>query len=649
MKNTEKFSILYHIRRASSSSHRIPHYFKHRITNTSSDLDFNKNYYYYIQDILQVYHKQDFFMDSFSKADLEKIVTREDYQLTSPSISRDSSQPRHRLVHRFIDSFKPPVPEDTDNDNIIQQDNDEKPRQQLKKTMKSRHIVMMTLGTGIGTGLLIANAKGLYFGGPASLVIGYGLVSFVTYIVIQAAGELAVAYPTLPGNFNSYMSNFISKPYGFATVWLYSVQWLTVLPLELISATITIKYWTTSVDPDVFVVIIYVVLIFIHLFGVEAYGETEFIFNACKILMIAGFIILSIVINCGGAGNDGYIGGKYWHDPGAFASDNGAQRLKSVCYTLVTGYFSYGGTELFVLSVAEQENPRKSTPIAAKQSIYRIVVIYLLTMILIGFNVPRNSSELMGSADSKTHASPYVLAASIHGVKVVPHFINAVILISMISVANSSLYAGPRLLASLAEQGYGPSFMKYIDRNGRPLWALFICILFGVIGFASSSDKEEQVFTWLAAISGLSELFTWGGIMLSHWRFRLAMSKQGKDLGELGYKANTGVYGSMYGVFFTFLVFIAQFWVALSPPGSNGEVSAESFFESYLAFPIWVVSYFGYMIYNKDYTLLNPLEQIDLESYRRIYDPEVLRQEDEDLKQKFKNGSFLYKMKSIWC
>ena len=604
------------------------------------------------------------------KVSLEKIVTQENklYQASSAASVGSSSggigksHARHRLVHRFIDSFKPPEDDDNDRDSISGVSGDyaedrslrtaasKEPEQQqkLKKTMKSRHIVMMTLGTGIGTGLLSANAKGLYFGGPASLVIGYGLVSFVTYIVIQAAGEMAVAYPTLPGNFNAYQSIFISKPYGFATVWLYSVQWLTVLPLELISATLTIKYWTTKVDPDVFVVIIYVVLIFIHMFGVQAYGETEFVFNLCKILMIAGFIILSIVINCGGAGNDGYIGGKYWHDPGAFASDSGAQRLKSVCYTLVTGYFSYGGTELFVLSVAEQENPRRSTPIAAKQSIYRIVVIYLLTMILIGFNVPRNSSELMGSG-AATHASPYVLAASIHGVRVVPHFINAVILISMISVANSSLYAGPRLLASLAEQGYGPRFMAYIDRNGRPLYALLISILFGVIGFCSSSDKEEQVFTWLAAISGLSELFTWGGIMLSHLRFRLAMQRQGKDLGELGYKANTGVYGSAYGVFFTFLVFIAQFWVALSPPGSNGKVSAETFFESYLAFPIWIVSYFGYMLYNKDYTFLNKLEDIDLDAHRRVYDPEVLRQEDEEQRERFRNGSWLYKMKDIWC
>nr|prf TAP1 gene [Saccharomyces cerevisiae] len=51
------------------------------------------------------------------------------------------------------------------------------------------------------------------------------------------------------------------------------------------------------------------------------------------------------------------------------------------------------------------------------------------------------------------HASPFVIAVASHGVKVVPHFINPVILISVISVANSSLYSGPRLLLSLAEQG----------------------------------------------------------------------------------------------------------------------------------------------------------------------------------------------------
>ncbi|EDO16669.1 hypothetical protein Kpol_1052p16 [Vanderwaltozyma polyspora DSM 70294] len=562
---------------------------------------------------------------------------------TSERTSVESSEVyRSGRIRRWIDSYKRAEHPREHIDGF--EDGESKDGIHLKKQMKTRHVVMMSLGTGIGTGLLIANAKGLHFAGPAPLVIGYGMVSFVTYFMIQAAGELAVAYPTLPGNFNSYFGILISKPFGFATVWLAAVQWLTVLPLEFIAASLTIKYWNDRISGDVFVVIFYVFLLFIHFVGVRAYGETEFIFNLCKVLMIIGFIILSIVINAGGAGNDGYIGGKYWNDPGAFAGETAGSRFKGVCYILVTGYFSYGGTELFVLSVNEQENPRKSTPQAAKHSIYRIVIIYLLTMILIGFNVPYNDPRLMGADDaSGSHASPYVLAASIHGVKIVPHFINAVVLIALISVGNSALYAAPRMMVSLAEQGFAPKIMAYVDREGRPLVSLGICALFGLIGFAASSSKEEQVFTWLAAIAGLSELFTWSAFFISHIRFRWAMKLQGKDIKEVGFLASTGLYGSFYGLFFNILVFAAQFWVALSPIGSK-KVGAESFFESYLAFPIWLFFYFGYMVWAKDFTFLNPLESIDLDFHRRIYDPEEMAEINRQEKEEYKNSSIVGKI-----
>ena len=567
-----------------------------------------------------------------------------------PSDDGHSDESKAGLVNRFVDSFRRAKEQPGEDETNDLEDGTQSlaSNTQMKKAMKSRHVVMMSLGTGIGTGLLVANASSLSKSGPAPLVIAYVLVSFVTYFMIQAAGEMAVTYPTLPGNFNAYQSIFISKAYGFATVWLFCIQWVTVLPLELITTSLTIKYWNDKISPAVFVVIFYIFLLFIHFFGVRAYGEAEFIFNSCKILMVCGFIIFSIVLNCGGAGDSGYIGGKYWHDPGAFTAHTGIGRFKGICYVLVTAYFSYGGTELYVLSVNEQENPRKSTPAAAKQSIYRILIIYLLTMILIGFNVPHNDKQLMGSSGSATHASPYVLAASIHNVKGVPHIINAVILISVVSVANSALYAAPRLLCSLAKQGYAPKYLDYVDREGRPLRALCVCAVFGVIGFAAASQQEEQVFTWLAAIAGLSELFTWSGILLSHFRFRCAMEKQGRDLSELGYKSTVGKWGSLYGVLFNILVYIAQFWVAISPPGST-EITAEAFFESYLALPIWLASYFGYMLYKRDFTFLNPLDKIDLDNHRRIYDPDFLRQEDEENKERIKNAGTMARIIDWWC
>ena len=249
---------------------------------------------------------EEFTIPEYSRDDGEKYAgNSNDYSQRDSDNTSIESEPRTKLVHRFVDSFKraQDVPtgrkskeignnggsktkggfdedsldlEGSDHDSIITNTH-------LKKAMKSRHVMMMSLGTGIGTGLLVANAKGLHFGGPAALVIGYVLVSFVTYFMIQAAGEMAVTYPTLPGNFNAYSSIFVSNAFGFATVWIFCIQWLTVLPLELITASLTIKYWNDKINADVFIVIFYVFLLCIHLFGgVIAYGETEFLSTYVK-------------------------------------------------------------------------------------------------------------------------------------------------------------------------------------------------------------------------------------------------------------------------------------------------------------------------------------------------------------------------------
>lgn len=557
----------------------------------------------------------------------------------------------HRgIVGRILDSYKRATPagnNDPESDVMSTFSNSG-----LKQALKTRHVVMMSLGTGIGTGLLIGNGKGLSNAGPAPLIIGYGLVSINTYFMVQAAGEMAVAFPTLPGSFNSYTSMLVSKPYGFATTWLFFVQWLTMFPMELIAMTMAVRFWTTKVDPDVFVLIFFVFLFVVHFIGVEAYGETEFFLNMCKVFLVIGFVIFAIVLTAGGAGDSGYLGGKYWHNPGAFVGHNAESRFKGVCYVLVSAYFSYGGTELFVLSVNEQENPRRTTPTATKTTIYRILFVYLLTMILLGFTVPNNHPRLMGSPYAKEgvqSVSPYVLAAYIHNVKVLPHFINAVVMLAMVSMSNSAMYAAPRLICSLAQQGYCPKYFDYIDRRGRPTRALVLCFIIGTIGFGSSSEKRDTIFSWLSAIAGLSELFTWSSIMLSHVRFRAALKKQGKSVNELGYKSNTGVWGSAYGVFFSILVFMAQFWVALSAPNSGGKCSANDFFQSYLAMPIWLTFYFGYMFWNRDFTFMIPLDKIDLDFHRRYYDPDLLRQEDEEHKQAMKHASFLVKLRNFFC
>jgi amino acid transporter len=85
----------------------------------------------------------------------------------------------------------------------------------LAMKLKGRHLQMIAIGGSIGTGLFVGSGSALANGGPASLVIAYGLIGMMLYCTVHALGELAVAYP-IAGAFSVYSSRFIDPAWGFA-------------------------------------------------------------------------------------------------------------------------------------------------------------------------------------------------------------------------------------------------------------------------------------------------------------------------------------------------------------------------------------------------------------------------------------------------
>lgn len=74
--------------------------------------------------------------------------------------------------------------------------------------------------------------------------------------------------------------------------WLhsYALQWLIVLPLEIIGASITISYWDNVINKAVFVTVFITVIMAINLCGVRGYGEAEFVFAIVKVTAVIGFM-----------------------------------------------------------------------------------------------------------------------------------------------------------------------------------------------------------------------------------------------------------------------------------------------------------------------------------------------------------------------
>ncbi|QID84471.1 S-methylmethionine permease mmp1 [Saccharomyces pastorianus] len=569
----------------------------------------------------------------------------------STSVVSTPSSDTTNLVHRFKNSFKR-------KDALVIQDGllyselseEEKVRwdlanQPYKKVLDQRHLTMIAIGGTLGTGLFIGLGESLA-SGPASLLIGFLLVGASMLCVVQCGAELSCQYP-VSGSYALHASRFIDPSVGFSVGINYLLMWLISFPSELVGCSLTMSYWAPSVNPAVWVAIAFTLSMLLNLFGARGFAESEFYMSIFKIVALFIFIIIGIILVAGGGPEStGYIGTKYWHDPGSFAPP----AFKNFCNTFVSAAYSFSGTEMVVLTSAEARNV-SSVSRAAKGTFWRIAVFYIVTVIIIGCLVPYNDPRLInGSSSEDITASPFVIALSNTGAMGtrVSQFMNAVILIAVFSVCNSCVYASSRLIQGLATAGQLPKICGYMDRNGRPLVGMAICGAFGLLGFLVVSKDQGTVFTWLFALCSISFFTTWFCICFCQIRFRMAMKAQGKSDDDIIYKSPLGICGGVVGCTLNVLLVIGEIYVSAAPVGMPS--SAANFFEYCMSIPIMIAVYIGHRIYRKDWRhWYIKREDIDLDSGHSMEDLEATKLRRDIEKEYVASRAFYYRIYRFFC
>lgn len=176
----------------------------------------------------------------------------------------------------------------------------------------------------------------------------------------------------------------------------------------------------------------------------------------------------------------------------------------------------------------------------------------------IGLLIRADDPNLVSEVSNDPSTSPFVLVAKYAGLDGFDHFMNTVIMISVVSIGVSGVYGGSRTLTALAQQGYAPHLFTYVDRSGRPLFSVIFCIAMGFLAYINLNPTGATVFGWLISLSGLAALFTWGSICYAHIRFRSAWAYHGHSVDEIPFKAVFGVWGSWLGFGLCIIVLIAQ-------------------------------------------------------------------------------------------
>jgi len=395
---------------------------------------------------------------------------------------------------------------------------------QLNRSMKSRHLFMLSLGGVIGTGLFLNAGYTINQAGPGGAILGYLIGGLILFSVMVCLGELAVHMP-VTGSFQTYATKFISPSAGFSLGWMYFVGSAATAGVEFTAAGILMQYWFPEVSVWIWCAIFVVLLFALNALTTRAFAEAEFWFAGIKVVAVVLFIIIGLAAIFGMIPLD---------DRAAPALTNLAPAglfpagIAIVFVTMMNVIFSYQGSELVGVAAGETENPERNIPKAIRNILVRIIVFYLASIIVLSAIFPASELGLL--------ESPFVTMMSIAGIPFAADIMNFVILTAILSVGNSCLYASTRLLWSMANEGMAPKIFSRLTKRKVPLNALWFTIAFSLLSLLTSVMEADAVFVLLMSIAGISVTISWMGIATSQLMFRYRYLKDGGKLDDLKYK-----------------------------------------------------------------------------------------------------------------
>ncbi|PEX06590.1 amino acid permease [Priestia megaterium] len=422
---------------------------------------------------------------------------------------------------------------------------------ELRRTMKSRHLFMIALGGVIGTGLF--NGSGFIIGqaGPGGSVLAFMIGGLLMYFVMLCLGELAVAMPS-SGSFQEYATKFINPATGFTIGWLYWFSWANSVGLEFTTAGMTMQRWLPGVPVWVWCLTFGVTIFVINALSARSYAETEFWFSSIKVSAIVAFIIL------GGAAMFGLIDLKEGESAPLLSNftNNGGlfpNGLGAVLLTLVTVNYSFQGTELVGIASGESEDPAKTLPGSIRNIIWRTMVFFVLAIFVLSALIPWEQAGL--------GKSPFVVVLDNIGIPYAADIMNFVILTALLSVANSGLYAGTRMLWSLSKNDMAPAFLKKLSSRGIPLYALIMTISVSALSLLTSVFAAETVYLWLISISGFITITVWMSICASQYFFRKHYLNKGGKLEDLKFRTPLYPFIPIAGFVIYGIILISLFFI----------------------------------------------------------------------------------------
>lgn len=398
---------------------------------------------------------------------------------------------------------------------------------ELKRGLSNRHIQLIALGGAVGTGLFLGAGGAIFAAGP-SVILGYGIAGLMAFLIIRQLGDMVAEEP-VAGSFSYFAYKYWDNFPGFLSGWNYWLLYVAVGISELTASAAYMQYWWPEVPTWLTALAFFVLINAINMATVKAFGEMEFWFAIIKLATISLMIVIGLYILLFSTGLvDGASFKNLWQTPtlGEHAGDSAysgffPNGLGGLLIALPIIMFAFGGLELLGITSAEAKDPQVIIPKACNQVIWRILIFYIGTMVVL--------LSLYHWSSLSPDNSPFVMVFDKIGFKFAAGFINFVVLTASLSVYNSCVYSNSRMLYGLSLQGNAPRFFAKTDKRGVPLIAMSAAgiLTFLVVPLNYFVPAVHDAFGLVMSVAVAGMVLNWALISLAHLYYAKQKIKEG--------------------------------------------------------------------------------------------------------------------------
>jgi amino acid transporter, AAT family len=383
----------------------------------------------------------------------------------------------------------------------------------LRKALRLRHLVMLSVGGTIASGFLLASGGAIALAGPG-VVITYLVAGLVAIGVMACLSELSVRGQTAAG-FAKYAEETMGPLMGFLTGWNYWLAWVAGPAAEAVAvgtfAVALAPLHSTPIWVIAFVVI--TVDLAINFAGVLTMGNYEFVLSAIKLVGLAMFSILCFAAVLGIGMRP--IGLTNIFEHGGFLPLGAAGLFTS--FLLV--FYAYTGIELVSIGAEESVNPGRDVPRALMGTAALVTVVFVVAAFAM---VSVVQWKTLG-----TSSSPLVDALNAIHQPVFANILTIAIIIASISGIDAGIYTGSRMLFALSRDSYFPQRAARTSSTRQvPTLALLITGLCMYVGVVADLLSPTLAYIFLGSLSTLGFLWAWLMIPIIQIIYRRRLSPQ---------------------------------------------------------------------------------------------------------------------------